>query len=46
VFVPEQSPEMGRPSFNRLTVTTKHQQLVSAAISDDAIVVTEAIIDA
>jgi hypothetical protein len=46
VFVPEQSLEMGRPNFNRLTVTTKHRQLVSAAISDDAIVVTEAIIDA
>jgi len=46
VFVPEQSPEMGRQSFNRLTVTTKHRQLVSAAISGDAIVVSEAIIDA
>ena len=46
VFVPEQSPEMGPPSFNRLTVTTKHRQLVSAAISGDAIVVSEAIIDA
>jgi hypothetical protein len=33
--------EMGRPNFIRLAVTMKHRQLVSAAISGEAIVVTE-----
>jgi hypothetical protein len=33
--------EMGRPSFIRLAVTMKHRQVVSAAISGEAIVVTE-----
>jgi hypothetical protein len=37
---------MGRPSFIRLAVTMKDRQLVAAAISGEAIVVTEDTIEA
>jgi len=45
-FTIEQGCEMGRPSFIRLAMTMRDRQLVAAAISGEAIVVTEGTIEA
>ena len=42
----EQGYEMGRPSLIRLSMTVRNGQLVAAAISGDAIVVSEGMIEA